>query len=280
MIATLKRREFITLLGGAAAWPVGAPAQQASMPVLGFLYAGSPEPSTHLVAAFRAGLSEVGYVEGRNLSIEFRWAHNQPDRLPELASDLITRRVVAIVAPGSLLGPIAAKAATTSIPIVFSMGGDPVEVGLVSSLNRPGGNVTGVTSMNVDLGSKRLGLLHELLPGARRFALLAYVSPFTNPLIRDVQAGASSVGAEVEVIYANDIGDIDAAFAGIVQKRLDALVVSPGPLFNNNRVQLAILAARNAIPAIYSSREFSEAGGLMSYGPSITEEFRLRRSRP
>src|SRR5262245_56060416 len=180
----IERREFIALLGGAVTWPLAARAQQASMPVLGFLYAGSPEPSTHLVAAFRAGLSEAGYVEGRNLSIEFRWAHNQPDRLPELASDLITRRQVAMLAPGSLPGPTACKAGTTSIPIVFSMGGDPVEVGLVSSLNRPGGNVTGVTSMNVDLGSKRLGLLHELLPGARRFALLAYVSPFTNPLIR------------------------------------------------------------------------------------------------
>jgi putative ABC transport system substrate-binding protein len=270
----MRRRAFITLVGAAVAWPQVASTQQPAMPVIGFLYAGSPEPSAHLVAAFRAGLSEAGYIEGRNVSIEFRWAHNQPDRLPDLASDLVTRRVAAIVAAGSLLGPIAAKAATTSIPVVFSMGGDPVAVGLVSSLNRPGGNVTGITSMNVDLGSKRLGLLHELLPSARRFALLAVVSPFTNPLVRDVQAGASSIGAEVEIIYANAIGDIDAAFASILQKRLDAIVVAPGPLFNNNRVQLAILAARNAIPAIFSSREFTEAGGLMSYGPSITEEFR------
>jgi putative ABC transport system substrate-binding protein len=270
----IERREFIALLGGAVTWPLAARAQQAAMPVLGFLYAGSPEPSAHLVAAFRAGLSEAGYVEGRNVSIEFRWAHNQPDRLPDLASDLITRRVAAIVAPGSLLGPIAAKAATTSIPIVFSMGGDPVEVGLVSSFNRPGANVTGISSMNVDLGSKRLGLLHELLPTARRFALLANVSPFTNPLVRDVQAGASTLGAEVEIIYAATNGDIDTAFAVTRQKQIDALVIAPGPLFNNNRVQLAILAARYAMPTIYSSREFTEAGGLMSYGPSITEEFR------
>jgi putative ABC transport system substrate-binding protein len=270
----IERREFIALLGGAVTWPLAARAQQAAMPVLGFLYAGSPEPSAHLVAAFRAGLSEAGYVEGRNVSIEFRWAHNQPDRLPDLASDLITRRVAAIVAPGSLLGPIAAKAATTSIPIVFSMGGDPVEVGLVSSFNRPGANVTGISSMNVDLGSKRLGLLHELLPTARRFALLANVSPFTNPLVRDVQAGASTLGAEVEIIYAATNGDIDTAFAVTQQKQIDALVIAPGPLFNNNRVQLAILAARYAMPTIYSSREFTEAGGLMSYGPSITEEFR------
>ena len=219
-------------------------------------------------------MSETGYVEGQNVSIEFRWAHNQNDRLPDLAADLISRRVAAIVTPGSLLAPIAAKAATNSIPIVFSIGGDPVEVGLVSSFNRPGGNVTGISSMNVELGSKRLGLLHELQPKAGRFAVLASVSPFTGPLVRDVQAGASTIGAEVEVIYATTNGDIDAAFASMRQKRIDALVLTPGPLFNNNRVQIAILAARYAIPAIYSSREFAEAGGLMSYGPSITEEFR------
>jgi putative ABC transport system substrate-binding protein len=268
------RREFITLLGGAAAWPLTARAQQPAMPVLGFLYQGSPEPSAHLVAAFRAGLSETGYVEGQNVSIEFRWAHNQNDRLSDLAADLISRRVAAIVTPGSLLAPIAAKAATNSIPIVFSIGGDPVEVGLVSSFNRPGGNVTGISSMNVELGSKRLGLLHELQPKAGRFAVLASVSPFTGALVRDVQAGASTIGAEVDVIYATTNGDIDAAFASMRQKRIDALVLTPGPLFNNNRVQIAILAARYAIPAIYSSREFAEAGGLMSYGPSITEEFR------
>ena len=269
----MRRREFITLLGGAAAaWPVAARAQQASMPVLGFLYAGSPEPSAHLVAAFRAGLSETGYIEGQNVSIEFRWAHNQNERLPDLAADLISRRVAAIVTPGSLLAPIAAKAATNSIPIVFSRGGAPVEVGLVSSFNRPGGNVTGISSMNVELGSKRLGLLHELQPKAGRFAVLAYHA--ATPPVRDVQAGASTIGAEVEVIYATTNGDIDAAFASMRQKRIDALVLTPGPLFNNNRVQIAILAARYAIPAIYSSREFAAAGGLMSYGPSITEEFR------
>ena len=269
----MKRREFIALLGGAAAaWPVAARAQQLSIPVLGFLYAGSPEPSAHLVAAFRAGLSETGYIEGQNVSIEFRWAHNQNERLPDLAADLISRRVAAIVTPGSLLAPIAAKAATDSIPIVFSIGGDPVEVGLVSSFNRPGGNVTGISSMNVELGSKRLGLLHELQPKAGRFAVLAYHA--ATPPVRDVQAGASTIGAEVEVIYATTNGDIDAAFASMRQKRIDALVLTPGPLFNNNRVQIAILAARYAIPAIYSSREFAAAGGLMSYGPSITEEFR------
>ena len=217
-------------------------------------------------------MSETGYIEGQNVSIEFRWAHNQNERLPDLAADLISRRVAAIVTPGSLLAPIAAKAATNSIPIVFSIGGDPVEVGLVSSFNRPGGNVTGISSMNVELGSKRLGLLHELQPKAGRFAVLACHA--ATPPVRDVQAGASTIGAEVEVIYATTNGDIDAAFASMRQKRIDALVLTPGPLFNNNRVQIAILAARYAIPAIYSSREFAAAGGLMSYGPSITEEFR------
>jgi ABC-type uncharacterized transport system substrate-binding protein len=268
----MNRREFITLLGGAAAWPVAARAQQ-PMPVIGFLYAGSPEPSAHLIAAFRAGLSEAGYVEGRNLIIEFRWAYNQIDRLPELAADLVSRHVAAIVTPGSLSGPIAAKAATSSIPIVFSIGGDPVGVGLVSSFNRPGGNITGISSMNVELGSKRLGLMCELLPSARRFVVLASASPFTNN-IRDIQAGASTIGAEVEVVYATTTGDIDAAFASLPQKRVDAVVLTPGPLFNNNRVQIAILASRYATPVIYSSREFTAAGGLMSYGPSITEEFR------
>jgi putative tryptophan/tyrosine transport system substrate-binding protein len=270
----MRRREFITLLGGAAAaWPLAARAQQRATPVIGFLYGGSPEPSAHLVAAFRKGLSETGYVEGQNVAIEFRWARNEIDRLPELAADLVQRRVVVIVAPGSTPAALAAKAATTTIPIVFSAGIDPVQAGLVTSFNQPGGNVTGISSMNMELVSKRLGLLHELAPNAQRLAALLVDSPAYQPLLHDVQAGAASIGRPIEIFLAST-GEIDAAFAGMVQKRIEALVLTPGALFNNNRVQLATLTARHALPAIFSSREFAEAGGLMSYGPSITDEFR------
>jgi putative tryptophan/tyrosine transport system substrate-binding protein len=271
----MRRREFITLLGGAAAaWPLAARAQQRATPVIGFLYGGSPEPSAHLVAAFRKGLSETGYVEGQNVAIEFRWARNEIDRLPELAADLVQRRVVVIVAPGSTPAALAAKAATTTIPIVFSAGIDPVQAGLVTSFNQPGGNVTGISSMNMELVSKRLGLLHELAPNAQRLAALLVDSPAYQPLLHDVQAGAASIGRPIEIFLASTSGEIDAAFAGMVQKRIEALVLTPGALFNNNRVQLATLTARHALPAIFSSREFAEAGGLMSYGPSITDEFR------
>jgi putative tryptophan/tyrosine transport system substrate-binding protein len=273
--AAMRRRTFITLLGGAAvAWPLAAQGQQPAMPVVGFLYAGAPEPIAHLLSAFRKGLSETGHVEGQNVAIEFRWARNDIDRLPELAADLVQRRVTVIATPGSTPASLAAKAATTTIPIVFAVGSDPVALGLVASLNRPGGNVTGISSMNTELGSKRLGLLHELAPNAERFATLVMNNPLYQPLIRDVQAGAASIGRPIDVLFASTSRDIDAAFASIVQNRIEALVLTPGPLFNNNRVQLATLAARHALPAIYSSREFAEAGGLMSYGPSITEEFR------
>jgi putative tryptophan/tyrosine transport system substrate-binding protein len=269
------RREFISLLGGAAAaWPLAASAQQAALPVVGFLYTGAPEPIAHLLVAFRKGLSETGHVEGQNVAIEFRWARNDIDRLPELAADLVQRRVAVIVTPASTPAAVAGKAATSSIPIVFSMGGDPVQAGLVASFNQPGGNVTGISSMNTELGSKRLGLLHELAPNVERFATLVINNPLYQPLIREVQAGAASIGRPIDVLFASTSRDIDAAFASIVQKRIEALVLTPGPLFNNNRVQLATLAARHALPAIYSSCEFAEAGGLMSYGPSITEEFR------
>jgi len=217
---------------------------------------------------------ETGYVEGQNVAIEFRWAHNEIDRLPELAADLARRRVAVVAAPGSTQAALAAKAATTSIPIVFSMGGDPVQAGLVASLNRPGGNITGISSMNRELSSKRLGLLHELMPKAERFAVLVINTSFRELLVQDVQAGASTIGRQIEVFYASTNRDIAAAFTSIVQKGIEALVLTPGPLFNNNRVQLATLAARHLLPTIYSSREFAEAGGLMSYGPSITEEFR------
>jgi ABC-type uncharacterized transport system substrate-binding protein len=273
----VQRRSFLTLLvGAAAAWPLAAHAQQPAMPVIGYLDSGSPEPIANRVAAFRKGLSEAGYVEGRNVAIEYRWAHNANDRLPELAADLVRRRVDVIATPGSTPAAVAAKAATTTIPIVFFTGADPVQIGLVASLNRPGGNVTGVTNMNVELGAKRLGLLHELIPGAARFAVL--VNPnnslVAGSMITELQAAARTLGRQIEVQTASTNREIDTAFASLVQKRAAALLVTPDTLFFNRRVQLATLAARHAVPAIYSVREDAEAGGLMSYGASVTDMFR------
>jgi putative tryptophan/tyrosine transport system substrate-binding protein len=269
----MQRREFITLLGGAAAvWPLAARAQQPAMPVVGFLYPGAPEANANLVAAFRKGLSETGYVEGQNVAIEYRWADNQYDRLPAMAADLVRRQVAVIAAAASTAAAVAAKAATKTIPIVFSGGGDPVQTGLVASLNRPGGNVTGISSMNVELGAKRLGFLHELLPSATRFAVLVNPnSPLTEPFVADVRAAAGAIGRSIEVLTASTNREIDAAFANLVQKRAEALVILPDPLFINRRVQLATLAVRHALPAIYPFREDAEAGGLMSYGSSITD---------
>jgi putative tryptophan/tyrosine transport system substrate-binding protein len=272
----MKRRDFITLLGVAAAWPLAARAQQPMMPVIGCLYAGSPEPSANLVEAFRKGLSEAGYVEGQSVAIEYRWADNMFDRLPELAADLVRRRVAVIVAPGSVAAALAAKAATTAIPIIFGIGTDAVQAGLVTSLARPEGNVTGVSYMQGELAAKQLGLLHELLPGAARFAVL--VNP-NNPLVTEttitgLQAAISDIGAQIEVLSAGSNRDIDAAFASLVQKRAEALLVSPGPLFSNRRVQLATLASRHAVPAMYYDREFVEVGGLISYGTSLVDQYR------
>src|SRR5262245_4921585 len=268
----LRRRQFITLLGGAAAWPLAVRAQQAAMPVVGFLRNGSPEPNAHLMAAFRKGLGESGYVEGRNVSVEYRWAHNDDDRLPELAADLVRLRVSVIVTPGSTAAAAAAKSATTTIPIVFSGGGDPVQIGLVASLNRPGGNVTGVSSMVGELGAKQLGLLQELVPRAARFAVLVNPNnPLANAFVTDVRAAAAAIGRQIEVLTASTSNDIDTAFAMLVEKRRDALLVGPDPLFVSSCVQLATLAARHAMPAIYPFRDDAEAGGLMSYGPSNTD---------
>jgi putative ABC transport system substrate-binding protein len=273
----MKRREFITLLGGGAAgWPLAARAQQPSMPVIGYLYSGAPETSANVVAAFRNGLREAGYVEGRNLLIEYRWAHNDNARLPELASDLVHHRVAVIATPGAPTTALAAKAATTTIPIVFRTGADPVQLGLVASLNRPGGNITGVTPMSGQLGPKRLGLIHELLPGATRFAVLGNPDdPTFEPFIRDVQAAAPTIGRQVEVLTARTNREIDAAFADLLRTRIDAVLVGAHGLFNNRRVQLVTLAARHAVPAIYPIREFAEIGGLMSYGANQAEQMRL-----
>ena len=271
----LKRREFITLLGGAAAaWPVAARAQQPAMPVIGYLNLGSPESDTPRLTGLRRGLNQSGYVEGRNLVIEYRWAGNQADRLPALAADLVQLRVAVIVAAGALPA-LAAKAATTSIPIVFLVGADPTQLGLVASLNRPGGNLTGVNVFNGELGAKGLALLHELVPSA---TTIGFLENPNNPVLelttRDVLAAAPVVGLKIQILKASTDREIDAAFASLVQARTGALLVG-GDIFFNNRIErLVELAARHAIPTMYLTREFVAAGGLISYGISLTEQYR------
>ena len=272
----MMRREFIILLGGgAAAWPVAARAQQPTMPVIGLLHPGSPEANARFVAGFHKGLAETGYVEGRNILIEYRWGHGESTRLPELAADLIRRAANVIVTPGGVAAALAAKAATATIPIVFVIGVDPVQAGLVVSLNRPGGNVTGITSMNSGLAAKQLGLLHQLLQRDARFVVLVNSS---NPQIRlavaDVKAAAAAMGQPLDIVTAKTNREITPAFKEAVQKRADAILISPDPLFSSRPVQLARLAARHAMPAIYALREFAESGGLISYGSNFTDMFR------
>jgi putative tryptophan/tyrosine transport system substrate-binding protein len=273
MTVTIGRRELLAALGGAAAaWPLAARAQQPAMPVIGFLSSSSADRARYLTA-FRQGVREAGYVEGQNVAIEYRWAQDQYDRLPDLAADLVHRQVTVIAAdtPSSIV----AKAATTTIPIVYAGGGDPVKLGLVASLNRPGGNVTGVTFVVAELGAKQLGLLHELQPGAVRVGVL--VDPnytATQSFVSDVQAAALSIGKQIEVLEAPIGRDIDTVFASLAQKPIDALLVGPGPVLNNRRVQLVTLATYHRVPAIYNLRESPEAGGLMSYGASITDAYR------
>jgi putative tryptophan/tyrosine transport system substrate-binding protein len=275
MASHIERRKFLATLGSAAvAWPLGARAQQPAMPVIGFLGGSSPADRARYLTAFRQGLREPGYVEGQNVAIEYRWAQDQADRLPDLAADLV-RRQVTVIAAHDTPSSIVAKAATTTIPIVFASGGDPVKLGLVASLNRPGGNVTGVTFVTAELGAKQLGLLHELQPGAVRVGVL--VEPNfapTQSFVSDVQTAALSIGKQIEVLEAPTGRDIDTAFARLAQKPIDALLVGPGPLLDNRRVQLATLAAYHRVPAIHPLRAFAEAGGLMSYGTSITDAYR------
>ena len=272
----MQRRAFIAgVAAGAAAWPPALRAQQPAMPVVGFLYSGVPELSTGMVAAFRDGLGEAGFVEGRNVTVEFRFAYNDNSRLPDLAADLVRRAVAVIATPGSTPSALAAKAATTSIPIVFSVGTDPAEAGLVASFNRPEGNVTGISSLNSELAAKRLGLLHELLPDAACFAVLVNPNnPITDRLARDAQAAGSVIGRQIVILAASSSRDIDAAFAGAQRKRADALLVSPDPLLDNRRVQLVTLATHHRLPTIYSFRENVEIGGLMSYGSSAADRDR------
>jgi putative ABC transport system substrate-binding protein len=272
----MRRREFITLLGGAAAaWPVAARAQQPAMPVIGLLHPGSPEANAKYVAGFRKGLAEVGFVEGGNVAIEFRWGHGEVGRLPELAADLASRRVAVIVTPGGVAAALAAKAETATIPIVFVFGVDPVQAGLVASLNRPGGNVTGITSMNSGLAAKQLGLLHQLLHRDARFAVLINPgNPQIGSALAAVQAAAAALGQQVEIVPAPTTRDISGAFGNAVRKRADALLISPDPMFTSRPVQLATLATRHALPAIYALREFADVGGLMSYGSNFTDLYR------
>jgi len=281
----MRRREFITLVGGSvAAGALAARAQQSTMPVIGFLNSASPSEWAHLVAAFKKGLNEAGYSEGQNVAIEYRWAEGQYDRLPVLATELVRRPVAVLVATGGSISALAAKTATATIPIVFNSGTDPVKLGLVASLDRPGGNATGVSVLTTELGRKRLELLRELVPNAKVIAVLLNPSYLTHPAgvpsgaviqARDVEAVARAVGQQVLLLNANHERDIDAAFATLVEQRVGALLVGSDPFFFGRRNQLAALAARHVIPAIYEWREFAEAGGLMSYGPSVADAYRL-----
>ena len=278
MTNRIRRRDFIAGLGGSAAWPRAAGAQQPKMPVVGFLHQGTPEDNTFTAAAVRKGLSEMGYIEGRNVAIEYRWARNEVDRLAESAADLVRRRVAVIVTPGSTPPTLAAKAATTSIPIVFGVGGDPVQFGFVASLNRPGGNLTGFTSMSLELAAKRLGFLHELLPRTTRFAALIDMNNlYTDSEITDLRAAASAIGRQIEILTVSTSHDIETAFASLAQKQVSGLAVSASTFFTSRRAQFATLAARHAVAAIYSDRQYTEAGGLMSYGANLADSFSSSR---
>ena len=273
----MKRREFITLLGGAAAassvsWPLAARAQQAAMPVIGLLVPFSPEPAAPFLAAFREGLGETGFIERRNVAIETRYANRDLGRLPELAADLVRRRVAVIATLGGPVVAGAAKAATTTIPIVFEIGSDPVRQGLVASLNRPGGNATGVSFLGTESESKRLGLLHALLPEAKRFAVLAGAQ--TADSIASELGGAAAIGVEVEALPALTVQEIDAAFASLARKGADALMVRTNNLYMDRVVQIATLAARHGVPTIHFQRQFVAVGGLMSYGPNYLDQVR------
>jgi putative tryptophan/tyrosine transport system substrate-binding protein len=264
----IRRRDFITLLGGAAAWPLTARAEQRGMPLIGFVNLLSAESNNANLAAFHKGLGEMGLVEGRNVTVEYRWAEGDFARLPGLVTDLIGRGTAVIYASG-YGAAFAAKNATTAIPVVFGTGGDPVATGLVASLNRPGGNLTGITNMALEVAPKRFGLLHELLPQARRFAVLVNpTSPNTEALIREAEAGAAAIGGQIEIMSASKNREIDAAFDELSQKRAEALLVSPNNFLDSRRVQIVTLAALHRLPAIYGDHRYAELGGLMSYGTS------------
>jgi putative ABC transport system substrate-binding protein len=269
----IRRRDFITLLGGAAAWPLSARAQQPAMPVIGWLSTGSLQLDAQRIAAFRKGLNEAGFVESRNVAIEYRWSEGHYERLKELAADLVRREVAVIVANTPPV--LAAKAATSTIPIVFNTADDPVKIGLVASLNHPGGNLTGITSLNVEIGPKRLELLHELAPTAAVIAVLINpTDPNAEAPSRDLQAAARALGLQLHVLHASTERDFDTVFATLVQLRAGGLVIGPDPFFTSRSEQLAALTVRHAVPTVYQFREFTAAGGLMSYGGNLTDMYR------
>ena len=272
----MKRREFISLLGGAAAaWPLAARAQQAAMPVIGFLSGTSPDTFADRVRGFRQGLKDTGYAEGENVAIEYRWAENQTDRLLALAADLVRRNVAVIAATGGISSAFAAKAATATIPIVFVAGDDPVRLGLVTSLARPGGNLTGVNFFSGELAAKRLELVRELVSAATRVAVLVNpTGPNSESTLRDAQSAARAIGLEIQVLNASTSREINLAFATFVRERPDALFVDIDPFFTSRRVQLVHLASHHRVPSTYPGRQFAEVGGLMSYGSNLTDAWR------
>jgi putative tryptophan/tyrosine transport system substrate-binding protein len=272
----VRRREVLGLLGGAATWPVAARAQQLALPVIAFINARSAESATRQAAAFRQGLAETGYVEGQNIAVEYYWLDGRYDRLPSLVADLVRRRVAVIATPGTTAAALAAKAATSTIPIVFGVGEDPVRLGLVTSLARPGGNATGVNFFTAELTAKRLGFLHDLVPKAVRIAVLVNPANATTaePTLRDIPEAARALGLQIQVLNASTSREIEAAFATLRREPADALFVTGDGFFTSRRVQFAVHAVRHAIPAIYSSREYPEVGGLMSYGTDAADRFR------
>jgi putative ABC transport system substrate-binding protein len=274
--SALRRREFIALVGGAATvWPLAARAQQSGMPLVGFLSSASPDQDAGRLRGFRQGLSKAGFVEGRNVSIEYRWAEEQNDRLPALVADLVRREVAVIVQAGQVLGAIIAKAATKTIPIVFVTGGDPVALGLVPSLNRPGGNVTGITTLSAELEPKRLELLHEVAPRATTVgALLNPSNPNAESQSKDLQAAARTLGLSLHLLNASSEDDFNTAFARLVQLRAGGLVIATDGLFISRGERLAAMAVEHAVPAIFQFRPFAAAGGLMSYGGDLVETYR------
>ena len=276
----MRRRQFIGLVGGAAAVSIVRPlrvvAQQAVLPVIGFLHSGTPEANLKRTNAYLRGLHDAGFVDGKNVTIEYRWAQGHDDELPAMAADLVRRQVTVIVTPGSTAASIVAKHATSTIPIVFTSGSDPVELGLVASLNRPGGNLTGITSINADVSAKRFGVLHQMVPqAAHYFGLVNPGSPLAGPVTRQLKAGAASIGVQIDILHASNDDEIDAAFAGLPRDGGSVLVSSPDAFLYGHRKQIAALAASHALPAIFDVRDYVDAGGLVSYGADYSNVMRL-----